>query len=179
MLSNEHKASSLGTALIDCSNKNCRKRFVNQNDFEEHLQYSHRCSKSPRNGAKLDKLMMLENVKRQKYLYHKYLTNPNSFTLFEKDEWNGTMVRDKQRNDVLKENEFGLLITEAKPPNKEEESVQLKTVDDYLKRWDKMDKQEEVYENEIEEASTIWRDMVPCEPLEDVEYKLKKNLILL
>ncbi len=175
MLSNEHKASSLGTALIDCSNKNCRKRFVNQNDFEEHLQYSHKCSKSPRNGAKLDKLMMLENVKRQKYLYDKFITNPNSFTVYEKNEWNLQMLKDKQRNDLLKENEYGLLTCEPKPPNKEEESIQLKTADDYLKKWASQDKQEEAYENELEEASTIWRDMVPCEPLEDVEYKLKKN----
>jgi len=174
MLSKEHKAKSLGTALIECSSKSCRKKFATQDEFQEHLQYSHKCNKSPTNCAKLDKLMMLENVKRQKYLYHKYLTNPNSFTVFEKDEWNLQMVRDKQRNDVLKENEYGLLITEAKPPDIKEEPIQLKTVESYLKKWDSEDKQVEAYENELEEASTIWRDMVPCEPLEDLAYKLKK-----
>jgi len=179
MLSKEHKAKSLGTDLIECSSKSCRKKFASQDEFQEHLQYSHKCSKSPRNGAKLDKLMMLENVKRQKYLYHKYLTNPNSFTVFEKDEWNFQSLKDKQKDDVLKENEYGLLITEAKPPNKEEEPIQLKTADDYLKKWDKMDKQEEAYENELEEAGRIWSNMVPCEALEDVEHKLKrKNLIV-
>jgi len=133
MLSKEHKAKSLGTDLIECSSKSCRKKFASQDEFQEHLQYSHKCSKSPRNGAKLDKLMMLENVKRQKYLYNKFITNPNSFTVFEKDEWNIQMIRDKQRNEELKENEYGLLITEAKPPDKKEaEPIQLKTTDDYL-----------------------------------------------
>ena len=179
MLSKEHKAKSLGTTLIECSSKSCRKKFATQDEFQEHLQFSHKCSKSPRNGAKLDKLMMLENVKRQKYLYHKFITNPNSFTVFEKDEWNLQMIRDKQKHDLLKENEYGLLTCEPKPPDKkEEEPIQLKTADDYLKKWDSDDKREEDYQNQIEEASTIWRDMVPCEPLEDVEHRLKKNNVV-
>lgn len=177
MMSKEHKSKSLGTVLIECSSKSCRKKFATQDEFQEHLQYSHKCSKSPRNGDKLDKLLMLENVKRHKYLYNKFLSNPKSFTVFEKEEWNLQMLRDKQKNEILKENEYGLYLAEAKPPDeKEEESTELKTQNDYIKKWDKMDKQEEVYEMEIEEAGRIWRDMVPCDGLEDVEHKLKKKI---
>tara|TARA_R110002072_G_scaffold2515_5_gene21259 strand:+ start:114 stop:908 length:795 start_codon:yes stop_codon:yes gene_type:complete len=176
MISKEHKATSLGTDLIECSSKSCRKKFATQEEFQEHLQYSHKCSKSPRNGDKLDKLLMLENVKRQKYLYNKFLSNPNSFTVFEKEEWNLNMLKDKDKDEVLKENKYGLYVAEVKLPDKKnEESTNLKTPEDYLKKWDSQDKQEEAYEMEIEEAGKIWRDMVPCEGLEDVEYKLKKN----
>ena len=177
MISKDHKAKSLGTDLIECSSKSCRKKFATHEEFQEHLQYSHKCNKSPRNGDKLDKLLMMENVKRQKYLYNKFIRNQHDFTIDEKEEWNLNMLRDKDKDEVLKENDYGLYVAEVKPPDKkDEESTNLITQNDYIRKWDKMDEQEEAFDKELEEGSKIFRDMIPCSELEDCEYKLKNKI---
>ena len=77
---------------------------------------------------------------------------------------------------VLKPNQYGVLESVPTFVSKDDDCIELKTEDDLFAIWDKMDKQEEVYEMEIEEAGKIWRDMVPCDGLEDVEHKLKKKI---
>ena len=170
-----HKAKGLGTPLIECSNKICRKKFATQNEFEEHLQYSHRCFKSPKNS---DKVLLLEG-KEIGRLLRKGVGGENwnaTEISFYNNYMKKTRVGDDVKDYVLKPNEYGVL--ESVPTFvslEEEEPIQLKTANDYLKKWDSEDKQVEAYENELEEAGRIWSNMTPCEPLEDVEYKLKKN----
>ena len=57
MVSCEHKAKTLGTQIMECSIKGCRKKFATKDEFEEHIQYSQKCRKSPKNN---DKMFMME-----------------------------------------------------------------------------------------------------------------------
>jgi len=113
MSSKAHKAKSLGTELIDCSNKGCRKKFATKDEFEEHIQYSQKCRKSPKNN---DKVYMIE-AKQIKRLLMKGWGGAN-WTATEIQFYNTHLKKNFTKEDAedfnIIKNEYGVFYSESK-----------------------------------------------------------------
>jgi len=169
MISKEHKAKSLGTEVIECSMKGCRKKFATKDEFEEHIQYSQKCRKSPKNN---DKVFMME-AKQIGILMKKGWGGAN-WTATEIQFYNTHYKKnftqlDAEDFNIIK-NEYGVLYSESK--HKSEVIADIapkpKTYDEYMAQVAREEAElEREAQREYDERQKMWemnarfRDHIP------------------
>lgn len=160
MISKEHKAKSLGTELMECSMKGCRKKFATKDEFEEHIQYSQKCRKSPKNN---DKMFMME-AKQVGILMKKGWGGQN-WTASEIQFYNNYYKKNFTKEDAeefnMIKNEYGVFHSVSKNNRDVGDVVAVspkpKTYEEYMAKWKRDEAElEREAQRESDERQRMW-----------------------